>query len=363
MSGTMHVAVYHNNRDVRIEERPVPRIGPRELLLKVHASGICGSDLLEWYRVPKAPVVLGHEIGAEVADVGSEVQGWRRGDRLFASHHVPCGECAHCTAGHETVCERLRKTNFDPGGFAEFVRLSEPHLRNGVFRIPDPLSYEEATFIEPLACAVRGQRAAKLKSGQTVLVLGSGVAGLLHIRLAVRTGARRVWATDLVENRLSAARNSGAIPIRASEEIGPKLRESNDNRLADLVVTCTGATGAIDLALQAVEPGGTVLFFAPTNPGVIIPMPFNDLWRNEITTTSTYGAAPRDIRESIALLADQFEVRDLITHRLPLSEAGEGFGLAADSSRSIKVVLFPSSTRKALEASSQSVRDEHAETE
>src|SRR2546426_30640 len=160
MAGTMRVAVYRNNHDVRVEERPIPEIGTRELLVKVHASGICGSDVLEWYRVPKAPVVLGHEIGAEVVDVGGAVPDWRVGDRVFVSHHVPCGECASCRAGHETVCATLRTTNFDPGGFAEYVRVPEINMKHGVFRIPANLSYEEATFIEPLACAVRGQQAA-----------------------------------------------------------------------------------------------------------------------------------------------------------------------------------------------------------
>jgi len=161
MAGTMRVAVYHNNHDVRVEERPIPRIGPKELLVKVHASGICGSDLLEWYRVPKAPVVLGHEIGAEVVQIGDEVREWKVGDRVFVSHHVPCEECPACKAGHETVCATLRTTNFDPGGFAEYVRVPEANVTHGVFRIPEELTYEDATFIEPLACVVRGQRAAR----------------------------------------------------------------------------------------------------------------------------------------------------------------------------------------------------------
>src|SRR3972149_5589472 len=134
MKDTMRVAVYHTNRDVRVEERPIPQIGPRELLVKVQASGICGSDVLEWYRVPKAPVVLGHEIAAGAAEVGGEVGGWKTGDRVFVSHHVPCGECAYCKAGHETVCETLRRTNFDPGGFAEYGRVPQGNVRHGGVR-------------------------------------------------------------------------------------------------------------------------------------------------------------------------------------------------------------------------------------
>ena len=223
MQGTMRVAVYYNNRDVRVEERPIPEIGPGELLVKVHASGICGSDVLEWYRVPKAPVVLGHEIGAEIVHVGSGIRDYHVGDRVFVSHHVPCGECAYCRAGHETVCETLRRTNFDPGGFAEYVRVPPVNVKHGVFRIPDALSYEEATFIEPLGCVVRGQRAANLRAGQTVLILGSGIAGLLHVRLARAKGAAKVFATDVRDFRLDAARASGAdAAFHAEEDIPAK---------------------------------------------------------------------------------------------------------------------------------------------
>ncbi len=343
MKGTMRVAVYHSNRDVRVEERPIPETGGRELLVKVHASGICGSDVLEWYRVPKAPVVLGHEIAAEITEVGAEVRGWAVGDRVFVSHHVPCGECRHCRSGHETVCETLRRTNFDPGGFAEYVRVPEVNVKNGVFRIPGRLSYQEATFVEPLGCAVRGLRAGGLQRNQAVLVLGSGIAGLLHIRLARATGADKVFATDIQDFRLAAARSSGADEVwHATEDVAAGIRGANGGELADLVIVSTGAVPAIEQAFDCVAPGGTILFFAPSEPGRGIPFPFNELWRNEVTMTSTYGAAPRDIRESIGHLdAGRVRVADLITHRLPLSEAGRGFALVAGGQESLKVVLEP----------------------
>lgn len=343
MTATMRVAVYRNNHDVRIEERPVPAIGPDEILVKVHASGICGSDVLEWYRVPKAPVVLGHEIAAEVAQVGAEVRGWRARARVFVSHHVPCEACAACKAGHETVCWQLRRTNFDPGGFAEYVRVPAVNLRNGVFRIPDALSWDEGTFIEPLGCVVRGQRAANVRAGQSVLVLGCGVAGLLNIRVARANGTAKVWATDVQEFRMNAAKASGADAVwHAKEDIAANVRKENNGRLADVVIACTGVRPALEQAFRCVEPGGTVLFFAPTEADVQVPIPFNDLWRNEVTMTSTYGAAPRDIRASIDLLRKRrVAVADLITHRLPLSEAGRGFALVADGRESIKVVLHP----------------------
>ncbi|HEV8593984.1 MAG TPA: alcohol dehydrogenase catalytic domain-containing protein, partial [Thermoplasmata archaeon] len=304
---------------------------------------ICGSDVLEWYRIPKAPIVLGHEIAAEVAEVGGEVHDWAVGDRVFVSHHVPCEECRYCTSGHETVCETLRRTNFDPGGFAEYVRVPEINVKHGVFRIPEALTYEEGTFIEPLGCAVRGQRAGGLPRGRAVLVLGSGIAGLLHVRLARANGAAKVFATDIQDVRLAAARSSGTDAVwRATEDVAAELRGANRGELADLVIVSTGAVPAIRQAFDCVAPGGAVLFFAPSEPGPGIPIPFNDLWRNEVTMMSTYGAAPRDIRESIELLETRrVRVADLITHRLPLSEAARGFALVASGGESLKVVLGP----------------------
>src|SRR3989442_1519511 len=182
----MRAAMYYANDDVRIVELPKPRIGPGEILVRVKASGICGSDVMEWYRKPKAPPVLGHEIAAEVVEVGAGVDAAKVGDRVFVSHHVPCGSCRYCRAGHETVCDTLRTTSFDPGGFAEYVRVPPINVKHGVFPLPREISDDEGTFIEPLACVIRGQRLAGFRPGSTLLVLGSGVAGGSHDDVFVR---------------------------------------------------------------------------------------------------------------------------------------------------------------------------------
>ena len=186
----MRVAMYYNNRDIRIEELPRPEIGPEEVLIRIEASGICGSDVMEWYRIHKAPLVLGHEIAGQIVEVGAQVEKYHLGDRVAASHHVPCNTCHYCLSGHPTVCETLRRTNFYPGGFAEYVRLPAINVDRGIYPLPEDLSYEAATFIEPLACVLRAQQIARISPGQTVLVLGSGLAGLLHIQLARSLGSR-----------------------------------------------------------------------------------------------------------------------------------------------------------------------------
>jgi len=339
----MRVAMYYNNRDMRLEEMPTPQIGPGELLVKVMASGICGSDVMEWYRIKKAPLVLGHEITGQIVEVGEGVERYRVGDRVFVSHHIPCNTCRYCLNGQHTVCETLHTTNYDPGGFAEYLRVPRLNVDRGVFLLPDEVSYEEGAFIEPLACVVRGQRVAGLQPGQTVLVLGSGISGLLHVALARALGGGRIVATDINEYRLTAAQRFGAeVVIHAEEDVPARLRQVNEGRLADLVIVCTGAFPAFLQALQSVDRGGTVLFFAPTEPGVDLPVPVNDFWRNGITLMPSYGNSPLDAVVAIELIrARRVPVGEMITHRLSLAETGLGFQLVAEAGESIKVIIEP----------------------
>ncbi len=340
----MRVAAWYNNKDVRLEEMPIPEIGPGEMLVRIEACGICGSDVMEWYRLDRAPLVLGHEIAGEIVRVGDGVERYQEGERVSAAHHVPCNTCHYCLSGHHTVCDTLRKTNFDPGGFAEYVRLPVINVDRGVFPLPDEVSYEEATFIEPLACVLRGQKRASVQPGGSVLVIGSGISGLLHVQVAHALGAGRVIATDINGYRLEAAQRLGAdVTIPVEEDLPARLREVNDGRLADLVIVCTGATSAIAQALQSVERGGTVLFFAPTEPGVAIPLSINELfWRNDITLTTSYAGSPADYAAALELIcAHRICSGEMITHRLSLAETGLGFELVADARDSIKVIVEP----------------------
>jgi L-iditol 2-dehydrogenase len=342
---TMRVAKWYNNRDIRIEEMPIPQIGPGELLVRVAACGICGSDVMEWYRLDRAPLVLGHEIGGQVVAVGEGVEKYKEGDRITAAHHVPCNTCHYCLSGHHTVCDTLRRTNFDPGGLAEYIRLSAIHVDRGVFLLPNEVSYEEATFVEPLACVLRAQRRAGLRPGSSVLVIGSGIAGLLHVQLARALGAGRLMATDISDYRLEAARRFGAeATFQADEDLPARIREVNEGRLADFVIVCTGAKSALLQVLEMVERGGTVLFFAPTDPGVTIPVSINELFfRRDTTLTTSYAGSPADYQTALRLVrAGNLPVRQMITHRFSLAEASLGFQLVAEAKSSIKVIIEPS---------------------
>ena len=340
----MRVAMWYSNRDVRVEEVPIPPISSGELLVRVEACGICGSDVMEWYRLDRAPLVLGHEIGGQVVVVGEGVEHYKEGDRISAAHHVPCNTCHYCLSGHHTVCHTLRQTNFDPGGFAEYIRLPAINVNRGLLLLPDGVSYEEATFIEPLACVLRGQRLADMQPGKSVLIIGSGIAGLLHIQLAHTLGASRVIATDITQYRLEAAERFGAdVTIHTEEDLPTRLRQINRGYLVDLVIVCTGAVPAIIQALKSVERGGTVLFFAPTNPGITIPISITELfWRNEITLISSYAGSPADYATALALIrAHSVSVSKMITHRLALADTGLGFQLVTSAQNSIKVIVEP----------------------
>ena len=323
----MKVAVYYNNNDIRIEERPKPEISDGEIMVKMKASGICGTDVMEWYRIKKAPRVLGHEIAGEIVESKSEK--YKPGQRVFVSHHVPCNKCKYCSEGNHTACETLHKGNYDPGGFSEFIRIPKINVDNGTYLLPENVSYEEAAMIEPLACAARALRLINVKKGYIILVLGSGVSGLLNIQLAKLKGAN-VTATDINEYRLKKAKEFGADKVvNANNELNVK---------ADRVVICTGALQAVKQAFECIDRKGTILFFAV--PGKNIEIPNIDFWRNELTITSSYGAAPADLEESLDLIANKkINVKDMITHKLPLEKIQEGFKITADAKESLKVVL------------------------
>jgi L-iditol 2-dehydrogenase len=339
----MLVAVYYNNRDIRIQEMPKPEIASDEILVKVMACGICGSDVIEWYRVPKAPRVLGHEASGIIEKTGEKVTRYNVEDRVFVSHHVPCNKCQYCLKGHHTACETLHTTNYYPGGFSQYIRVPKINVEYGVYRLPSDMSYHEGAFIEPLACVIRGQRLATIQKEDTLLIIGSGISGILHTQLAKLKGVQKIVAADINPYRLKLAEKFGAHhTINAKENLPQKLKEINEGKPADQVVICTGAKQAALTSLECVDKGGTILFFAVPDPTVKIPVPITQFWRNEITMKTSYGAAPCDLEESLEILAQKkVNVTDMITHKLSLQQTPEGFRLVADAGESLKVIIEP----------------------
>ena len=323
----MLVAKYYSNTDIRLEEMSRPKISDGEILVKMAASGICGTDVMEWYRIKKAPRVLGHEIAGTIAE--SRSKKYKIGQRVFVSHHVACGKCKYCKSGNHTACETLHGGNYEPGGYSEFIRVPKINVEKGVYILPPRVSFVEATMIEPLACVLRGQRVIGLQKRDTVLVLGSGVSGLLNILVAKLKGAK-VIATDVNTYRLQKAKECGA-----DEAILPRVV---GDITAEKVIICTGAYAVVEQAFNCIDRKGTILLFAISDKNIEIPAV--DVWRNEITITSSYGAAGEDLKKALRLISSgKIDVKPLITHTLPLKKIQEGFDLVCKAKRSLKVVL------------------------
>jgi L-iditol 2-dehydrogenase len=336
----MKVAKWYNNQDIRIEEVPTPTPGPDEMLVKVMACGICGSDIVEWYRLPRAPLVPGHELGAEVVEVGQAVTKFIPGDRVFVAPKAPCMQCDYCRNGHYPVCTGIKERL--PGGLAEYVLVPAALVENGTYRLPDAISYEQSTFIEPLACVVRAHRlAGGLQPGQTVVVFGCGMSGLLHIKLA-KANKCRVIAVDVNPGRLKLAAGLKAdVTVDAADNVARHLTAATGKK-ADVVILSTSAMSAVDQAWQCVDKGGGIVFFAVPDPEKQITVPLNDFWTKEIRILTSYYCGPPDMMDAMDLIeSGTVCVDDLVTHRLPLKHTAKGFQLVLDGKESIKVVITP----------------------
>ena len=335
----MKISLWYSNEDIRIEEVPRPKPGTKEILLKVISCGICGSDIVEWYRLPRAPLVQGHEIGAEVVEVGKAITQYKPGDRVFVAPKVPCMKCDYCKNGHYPVCSNVEERL--PGGFAEYIVVPESLIENGTYLLPENITYDQSTFIEPLACVIRAQQLAEVRQNQTVMVMGSGMSGLLHVKLA-KTKHCRVIATDIDPNRLNFADRLGAdFTISAAENI-PEQLVAKTKGLADVVILCTSAMAAVDQAWKCVDKGGVIVFFAVPHPDKKVSIPINDFWTREIRIITSYYCGPPDIAAAIKLMkSETIKIDDMITQRLALKDIAKGFQMVMEGKESLKVIIKP----------------------
>jgi L-iditol 2-dehydrogenase len=327
---------------VSVVEAPVPAIGPGEALLRTRAAGICGSDLIDWYVAKKAGQVIGHEIGGEIVRVGAGVTSFKAGDRVAPHHHAPCLECEACRAGRFVHCAAWRSSRLDPGGMAEYVRIPAGNLARDTLKIPGALTFEEASFIEPLATVVKAFRRGRFESGQSLLAVGLGTVGQLAARLARARGASRITGADRVAFRIARAKESGAGDVFDvdRETIAEGARRLSGGKGFDLVFVGPGKSGVVRSAYEAVAPGGTLLLFTMTPPGEEVALPGHDLYFREVSLVPSYSCGPDDTREALDLLASRrVAVADLVTHRFPLESAPQAFDRAKNPSDSIKVVI------------------------
>ena len=329
------------NGAVATVDVPEPAIGPGEALLETRVSGICGSDLLDWYVRRKTGTILGHEVAGVIRAVGPGVNDFRVGDRVAPHHHAPCLACADCAAGRFVHCAEWRSSRLEPGGMAELVRIPAGNLSRDTLRIPEGVSDEEATFVEPLATVVKAFRRAGFSRGQSLLVVGLGPAGQLALRLARALGASRLAGADRVAFRLAAASASGADAVL---DVSREGLAAGSRRIApqgfDLVFVCPGKRDAVSEAFEAVAAGGTLLLFTMAPPGELWPADLFELYFREITVRPSYSCGPDDTLEALDRIARrEVRVADLITHRYPVAQAADAFAKARALEGVMKVAI------------------------
>lgn len=318
----MRAAVYLGGGAIRIEERPVPRRGPGEVLVAMRACGICGSDLMPWYVDRKAPAVLGHEPVGVVVE--SEPGLPQPGTRVFAHHHVPCGDCVYCARGQETLCDTFKATRIEPGGLSELILVPAPNAAADLLPIPDHVGDEAATLIEPLACCVRGLDRARVGTSTRLLVVGAGQMGLLIVQAALARGAQVTVAEPLDARRELAAALGASVAPPAEH---------------DVVMLATGAPSAWELALSAAGRGAVIQWFAPGKPGQAAAFDVNELFFKELEIQATYSAGPRDTRAALELIASgAIAAERIITHRFALDDTAQALATAR-SREGIKVIV------------------------
>lgn len=347
----MHAAVYRGQSVVSVEEIPIPAIGPGELLVRVEACGICHTDLKKIeHNLLDPPRIFGHETAGVVAAVGAGVTRFRCGDRVVAFHHIPCGNCFYCERKFYAQCPVYKRVGitagFEPagGGFAQYVRVMDWIAERGVEKIPDHVSFERATLVEPLNTCLKAVVQCDPQPGELVLVMGQGPIGLMFTMLARRTGAR-VVATDTIAERLALAARCGAECTwdPGAVDIASQVKKLTAGRGADLVIVAASAPGIVQHAISCSRPGARILLFAQTSATERIEASGADICSGERTLFGCYSASVDLQQESTDLVfGGDLPLDELISHRLPLVKIRSGFDLALHPGpKSLKIIVQP----------------------
>lgn len=338
----MKVAKLYSYNDIRIEEMDVPRPGPGEALMKVHASGICSGDTMAWYIEKKAPLVLGHEPAGEIVEIGEDVSIVKVGDRVFTHHHAPCFTCVRCRRGNYVHCETWRRTGLIPGGIAEYILIPRTNLENDTLEIEDSMSYEDGALMEPLACVLKGLQRALIRKEDTALVIGLGFMGIVNAMMLKNYGAGKVFGADRSPWRMHKALELGADDVVDvnREPLPQAVKRLTDGLMANIVVVTPNSVEALETALQCVAPSGTVLMFTPTLPGERLTIDPNYLYFNDISLIPSYSAGPGNTADALAVLGSGgLRAEQVVTHRFPIEETAEAFRMTAQAGDSLKCMI------------------------
>jgi L-iditol 2-dehydrogenase len=346
---TMRAGVYREKGVVCVEEVPVPEVGDDEVLVKVAACGVCGTDIKKiFYGYVAPPQILGHELAGTIAQVGRGVTKWKPGDRVMSFHHIPCENCYYCEKRLFSQCQQYKTTGltagFTPngGGFAEYVKAMPWVAERGIIALPDEVSFEEATFLEPVNTILKAVQKARVAAGETVLIQGCGPIGLQLLMVAKLMGAK-VFTSDPIEVRRNKSLSLGAIESfdPTSGKLKDEIRARSEGRGADAVLVAVAHPAVVADALAAARPGGRVLLFAANDPVTKIEFPAAEVGIEEKEILGSYSAAV-DIQEAAAelVLGKKLPVMEIVTHRFPLARIQEGLELAAHpTAESLKVLI------------------------
>lgn len=337
----MKVARLYTIDDIRVEEASLPEPAAGEALVRTRVCGICTGDIMGWYMEKKAPLVFGHEPAGEIVAVGAGVHDVREGDRVFVHHHAPCGTCRACQRGHYVHCKTWRSTNLRPGAMAEYFAVPAANLARDTLVLPDGVSFEAGSLIEPTACVVKSLRRGALASGETVVVVGLGIMGQLHVVLAKEQGAT-VIGIDRVPFRLQRARELGADAVVdiSREEAAAGVREHTNGAMADVVVVGPGSIEAMQGGIDLAGPGARVVLFTTSRPEERLSVSPFRLYFDEVSIVPSYSCGPDDTRRALDLIeSGRVPLDSLVTHRFPLDRVADAIKQAARVNEALKTLI------------------------
>jgi L-iditol 2-dehydrogenase len=345
----MKIARLYSFNDIRIEEMPIPEIGPKDALIKTKACGICSGDVMPWYIEKKAPLVIGHEPVGEIVELGKDLNGlncsFKPGNRVFVHHHAPCLNpisCKYCKRGDHVQCDTWRNTKIIPGGISEYILIPEINLRNDTLKLPDNMRFEDGSLIEPAACVIKSLKRANIKKGDTMLIIGLGVMGQMHILLAREFGITKIIGADMVPFRLNKALEFGAehaINV-SNENLITRVKELTGGFMADIVIVGPNSAEAMKQGIEAASAGGTVVFFTPAKPDETLSIDPNYLYFRDISIVASYSCGPDDTKEVLGFINKGLvSAKKIVTHRFAIEDAEKAYKLTSEAKDSLKCLV------------------------
>ncbi|MDH3618260.1 MAG: zinc-dependent dehydrogenase [Nitrosopumilus sp.] len=329
---------------ISVEDTENLVLNPGEILVQMHACGICGSDLEKVFgQYGKPSMRLGHEPAGIILDVGSNVKDFKKGDRVFTHHHVPCYSCHYCKHGNETICKKYSETNLSPCGLSEEYVVPEWNVSHGgVLKLPESMTFEEAAMIEPLACCVRSWGKCNHQQEDSAAIFGVGPTGMMHVMLAQSKKFSKVFCLDVNDFRLDFAKKFNVSDTISSidETRVEKILKQTDGHGVDIAIVATSSLNALKDAIRIVRKGGTILMFGVPSKGATIELDMSIIYSKEITLVTSYAASDLDTKEALQLIeSGEIDVRQLITHTYPILESQKAFDHARTGKNAMKIII------------------------